>query len=119
MIQTTSGREEQPEIAVDEPERVDHEVDRDRHGHGRHETEAQDRRGEVVGAAEAQAREAVGRGHADHEREEGRRAGHQDRVLDVRQVVVLVDHLAVVGLDRGPVEVQRGRNVEQRQATLG
>src|SRR5204863_8676806 len=64
--------------------------------------------------AEAKPRERVSRGDADHERDQGRDPGDDDRVLDECEVVVLVDDLAVVVLDRGPVEMERRRDLEER-----
>ena len=119
MIQTTSGKregdvgEDQPRERVHQAEVPDHQEDRDRDRDRRHEPEAEDRRGPRVAAAEAQAREGIGRGHAEHERDQRRDAGDDDRVLDEREVVVVVDDLAVVVLDRRPVEVERRRHLDE------
>src|SRR5437773_2019292 len=82
--------------SVGQAEVTDHQEDRNRDRDRGHEAKAQDRRGPVVAGAEAQPRKGIPGGNAEYQRDQRRDPGDDDRVLDEREVALLVDDVAVV-----------------------
>jgi hypothetical protein len=85
----------QPEERVDEAELAGEQEERDQHDDRReHVAQQRDPRHQRP-SPEGVARQAVGADHPGHEDDERRHRGHDDRVLEVRPEIRLVEELPV------------------------